>query len=466
MKKRKILLLNPPSDNGVLYSRDYYCSASSKADYYWPPMDLLVLSGILKEDHDISVIDSTMSNHGLDQSLNEIKEVSPEIIIFVTSTPTIEKDMEFLKNIKNEIGCKIYGSGNFLYFETARSMKDFPFLDGIILDFTSESIRDFFRGERKNITDIVYRDGKEIIETKLSLKKDFSYPVPQHELFPIKKYHLPHAKRRPITSMIINFGCPFKCSFCFCGKFSFRERELDNVIEELEYVKKIGVKEIYFRDYTFTVNNEYVKELCRKMIDKKLDLTWVTSTRADLLDKETVLLMKEAGCHTIQIGVESGNDKVLKDFDKSVDKKKLTEGFKFCRKYGIRTLAHFILGLPGETRETVEDTIKFAKELKCDYASFNIFIPIFGTDARETVIEKGWLKSTELSHLDSSSDDLTVETPWLSGKDLTKLRKKAIISFYMRPGYILRMIASTRSLGNLKEYAKNAWALVKIILKK
>ena len=126
----------------------------------------------------------------------------------------------------------------------------------------------------------------------------------------------------------------------------------------------------------------------------------------------------------------------------------------------------YILGLPGETRETVEDTIRFAKELKCDYASFNIFIPIFGTDARESVIEKGWLKSMELSHLDSSSDELTVETPWLSSRDLTKLRKKAILSFYMRPGYIFRMIMSIRSFGNLKEYVKNGWALIKTVLKK
>jgi len=455
----RILLLNPPSSK--MQARDYYCSASSKADYYWQPIDLLVLSGRLAEKHEVIVLDATVLKLAFEKTAEKIEKIRPDAIFFLISTPTLKDDMRLMKAVKESIGCKMYGSGNYFYFMPDKSMKDYPFLDGILMDFTSPHVFRLLDKNKKGIKDAVYRENGRVIKTAADSKKTFSYPIPKHELFPNKLYRIPHAKNFPITTMLTNFGCPFKCKFCFCSRIPFKFREIDNVIDELRYVKKLGIRDVYFRDYTFTINRAYVKELCRRMIEERFNLGWVCLSRAELVDEELLILMKRAGCHTIQFGVESGSDAILKRYAKMVDKDKIRNAFRICSKLGINTLAHFILGLPGETKKDVEKTIDFAKELKCDFASFNLYAPLIGSETRDEVIEKGWLKEKDLSFSDVSDEHLAVETPWLARKELLKLKKKAIISFYARPGYILKMAKKAGSPRLLAEYAKNGLALFK-----
>ncbi|MFH1445134.1 MAG: B12-binding domain-containing radical SAM protein [Nanoarchaeota archaeon] len=453
----RILLLNPPAKK--LHSRDYYCSTSSKADYYWPPTDLLVLSGLLKKDHKLSLLDANVLGLSFEEAEKRIKEFSPDIILFVTSTPTFKNDMSFVKKVKAGTKIKAYASGNYVYFMPKEAMKEYPELDGIIMDFTSNGVVDFFKG--KKTVDMVYRDKGKTIITERSKDKTFQYPVPMHELLPINRYRLPHAKRHPVTSMLTTFGCPFNCSFCFCGKMPIKQRPTENIIEEMKHIQSLGIKEIFFRDYTLTMNKDMTKKLCREMIDNKIDLTWIAITRADCVDKELLILMKEVGCHTIQFGVESGSDRILEKYSKRINKEKIKEVYEICNKLKINTLSHFIIGLPGETKEDVEDTIKFAKEIKTDYASFNLFVPMIGTRAREEVIKNGWLKKDDISLLDSSNEELPVETPWLKNNDLIRLKKQATREFYLRPSYMFRMLYKRKSPKELKELIKNGYAVIK-----
>ncbi len=451
----KVLLLNPPADK--LHSRDYYCSTSTKADYYWPPTDLLVLSGIL-EGHEKRILDANALGLSRESALANIRRYNPETVIFLTSTPTLDNDMSFMDEVKRQTKARIFGSGNYLYFKTREAMKRFPFLDGVILDFTDSSVLKLIEGKGPK-TGAAYRNRSSVRIMPLSKSKDMSYPVPRHELLDLSRYRLPFARRYPFSSVLASYGCPYKCSFCFCSSFPFRERDLDNLEEELAHMKSLGISEIYFRDYTFTLNRKRTLEMCSLL--KKHGFTWICVTRADRVDRELLEVMKDSGCHTIQFGVESGSDEILVKFLKGVDKERIKGAFRDASRLGIRTLAHFILGLPGERREDVLSTIAFAKEIECDYASFNMFVPLIGTPARELVLRKGWLKRDALDSLDSSAEELPVETPWLKREELIELHRKALRDFYLRPGYLFRMLWKRKSLRELFETFRNGLAILR-----
>ena len=167
---------------------------------------------------------------------------------------------------------------------------------------------------------MVYRIGKKVVVAPKSKFKSFSYPVPLHEKFPIKEYRVPHAIRYPLTSSLTNFGCPFNCTFCCAACIHYKERDIDNLIEELKHVKSLGIKEVLFRDLTFTVNKKFVMDICKRIKDERLNLSWICLTRANLVDEELLGLMKEAGCHSIQFGFESGSERILKMHSKHGDR--------------------------------------------------------------------------------------------------------------------------------------------------
>lgn len=437
----RILLLNPPGEQ--LHLRDQHCSTVSKASYYWPPIDLLMQSGILSIEHEISVLDALIERLNEKESLHRIKELKPDCIIFITGISSWVEDFRFLSKVKEITGAILIGSGGILKNEYLQIMERYTFLDAILMDFTSNVVLDFLKNEEE-LYDICIRCGKEIVVKPQKRVKEFSIPVPLHELFPLEKYRLPHGKKRPFTSMLTNYGCPYQCSYCIAEKIDFKYRPLENILVELEKLDTLGIKEIFFKDFTFGIPNDVMKEMCKEMILRFPNLSWVCASRVNVLDEEMLKLMKKAGCHTIQFGVESASQHILDSNNKKVRVEEIIRMFELCESLGIKTLAHFILGLPGETEDSLKETVKLAKKIKCNYASFNAAIPIPGTTLREQCLENCWLVSQQ-EELDASKGYPVIETPLLSRQKLWELRKYAVRSFYMRPSYIIRMLLQVRS---------------------
>lgn len=451
----KILLLNPPAKK--LYLRDVYCSESSKASYYWAPIDLLALSGTLSKEHRISVLDANVLGLSKKDALRRIKRFNPDAVVSLVGAAVLENDFGFLDNIKNSLGCKIYGSGDALFFKPREVMQRYPFLDGALLDFTSDSILNLLKGRKKAVKDIVYRDGSKVIFAKKSGTKTFSYPMPRHELFPLNKYRMPFSKYRRTSTVLSNFGCLFNCSFCACGNVPYKERSVDEFIEELRYVDSL-VKEAYFRDLTFGPSKKRIKEICTKIIKEKIDLVWSCEARIDTVDEECLRLMKKAGCYLIMLGVESANQKTLKRTSKNITTDQTKKVFDSCRKIGIGTLAFMIIGFPWDTKESIQRTIKFSKEINPDYVSFNLFVYRLGTKEREKLISQG-KREDDFSNLDVSSD--IIGTPSISKKELGQLYKQAVLGFYLRPKQILRLMRKN-SLSNLLD---NGFSVIKSVLR-
>jgi len=463
---RKVLLLNLPGKKP--YLRDYYCSLISKGDFAWHPLDLTVLSGILNQDFKISVIDALAEKIKPSDCFNKISEIKPDTIIFLSGAVSWEEDKKFLKEVKKREDVELIGTGDVFLFKSEDFLRRNSFLDAALLDFTSSDIVDFLKKKEGSFESLVYRKGEEIISPKRNIKEEeiFSLPLPRLDLFPLKRYHCPVVKTFPFATVIVSLNCPYHCHFCTYGNLDFKLREVKNAIEELDYIKSLGIKEVRFKDNTFGASRMQVAELCEEMIKRNFDFKWSCSSRADILDEKLLKLMKRSGCHTIQFGVESGSQEILNRYNKGFTLEQVKHTFSLCKKIGIRTMGHFIIGLPGENEKTVLKTINFAKKLNCDFAAFNIASPRIGSDLREEAERKGWLTSRKLFRTDSSLTYPVIKTESLSQKELWRLRNKAIRDFYFRPSYIFKKMFCLSSFSELKTLIRQAFLLFISMFKK
>jgi radical SAM superfamily enzyme YgiQ (UPF0313 family) len=455
---RKILLLNPPGN--VFFIRDIYCSYSSKANYYWPPTDLLVLSGILSTEHQVQVLDANVLGLSPEQAYSKIMETDVDTLVFVTGTASLRADLGFVRRIKEKKGVLTIASGGVLLFEGQRIMEANPFLDAILLDFSSNDILAYLNKPDGIIPNLIYREGNQLqVGERKWGKGPFSYPLPRHELFPLKKYSSSHVRRFPFTRVMTALGCPHRCAFCIGYSLGYKLRDMENIIQELQYVTSLGIREIIFADLNFIVSKSRTMELCDRLIENKVNISWSCNARVNSFDEKLLQKMKQAGCHGLKIGVESANDHILKRYHKGFGLQEIRDGFVLCQKHKIRPLGYFIIGLPGETEASTLNTIQLAKELDCAFASFAIATPDYGTPLRDEAIKNGWLTRTNEDF--NNSIDAILNTEMLATENVIRLRKQAVKEFYARPGYMLKSLLGTPSFHSLMAQIKDGLSLFK-----
>ena len=456
----RILLLNPPGKQ--LYTRDYYCSKTSKANYCYHPVDLLILSGILATEHEIKVIDCMAEELNGSQTLSQIEAFGPQVVIFLTGSVSWEEDEPFMREVKQLTQAIIIASGDVLLEDGAKRLQDYPVLDAIILDFTSTQILSWLRGERTaNYDSLIYLEATGQVRHSGQRERggEFSIEVPRHDLFPFKKYRYPFVKGTPFATILTDYGCPYKCSFCVMPHLGYKTRPVANVLEELRAVRQLGIKEIYFNDQTFVVNQKRGQALFKAMIEEGFNFGWVSFSRVDLVDEEYLRLMRQAGCHTLIFGVESGNDATLERYHKGFTTAQVERTFALCRSLNIDVVATYVFGLPGETAADIKRTIAFALKLKCDYASFNVVVPRMGTQLRQEAVESGLVDPNEL-HMDQTGSFAVMGTDTISAAELLALKDLAVKSFYLRPRYLLRRLLMISSWFDLKNQLSEGWALI------
>ena len=458
MNSNEVILLNPPGDK--LYIRDYYCSFSSKADYYWPPQDLIYLSGILNEEYSVRVIDAIINRQTEDDVLSEIENSGARALIFTTGTATMQSDLRLMERVKAKTNIKIVASAGILPFIGHEFLKRYEYVDALLLDFTSPDICVFLRSnEQLNdpLQGLITRKNGQFIQSTEKLPLTYTVPVPRHDLFDFKKYRIPIARRFPFTVVVTSLGCPHSCRFCTAGAYGYRTRDVDGVIEELRLLSRLGVKEILFQDPTFTINTNRVVELCSKMVDNKFDFTWSCNADIKSFNEDKIKHMKAAGCHTVSLGIESGSEKILQKYSKKITTEEIKSTIRMLNEYKIRVLGYFIIGLPGEDEDSIRQTIDLAKQLDIDFASFAIATPDVGTPLRREALQKGWMRVDE--DVFDSTDFPVLETGNLSKEDVWKLRSQAVREFYLRPSYLFKKVRQIRSFQDVKLAASNALSL-------
>jgi anaerobic magnesium-protoporphyrin IX monomethyl ester cyclase len=286
-----------------------------------------------------------------------------------------------------------------------------------------------------------------------------SLPFPARRLTHYWKYSSLLARRSPATTMFTSRGCPHRCVFCDRPQMGkrFRARSARNVAEEMQECEGMGIREILVYDDTFTLDRKRVLDICSEIRGRGLDVGWDVRARVDTVDAELLSAMRSAGCERIHFGVESGNEAVLSNLCKGITLPQAREAFRLAKAAGIGTLAYFMIGSPGETARTVEDTIRFAMELDPDYAHFTLTTPFPGTDLYREGLESGLLKNDAWLSFARDPGAGFVPPLWEEGlkrDELKSLLSSAYKRFYLRPGYAARELSRVRSGGELLRKAK------------
>lgn len=425
------------------------------------PVYLAYVVAILeKAGIDVHFIDGVADDLSIQAFADKVKGMKPDLVAMECSTPSIIKDLCTAEKLKEELkDTFIVLMGSHATYFHKEILSENKFVDAIArgeYDFTIRDIALAIQKEKREIESVKgvsYRDGDEIhVNEERPLIQDLdSLPFPARHLVKSPSYREAVFTGKRCTTMVTSRGCPYQCIFCLWPRTmygrKFRARSPENVVDEIEHVvNEHGVDEIYIDDDTFNFDRNRAMKICEEIIQRGIKVMWMPQCRVDNVDLELLKTMKRAGCHYIKYGVESGSQEMLGAMKKVIKLEDVRRAFKLTRKAGIMTQAFFLLGLPGETHETVKKTIEFAKEIKPDSAQFAVVVPHPGTELYDICLEKGWLKCDSWEDFDCRR--VIIETESFSAKDAEKSRTKAYREFYLRPSYILR---TTLKMWNPKE---------------
>jgi len=464
----KVLVLNPSSKLAKNVVRDLiygcWCKGKRIAGATVPPLNLLYVATTIKEEgHDLKFLDAAAEQIPIQKVKKIVKNF--DMVIISTSTMSFNEDISILKEFKksnSNIITIIFGSHPTFMPKAALSRKE---VDIIVRREPEFIIRDLLNAfdkkddSWKNVKGIGYREGNKIVLNELYpfIENLDGIPIPDRTLLPKNfDYFNPLVKRMPYTTAMTGRGCPGLCTFCTVPTFygnKNRYRSAGNVLKEMEILKSLGYREIFFRDETFSAYGERNVKICKEMIKKKIDLTWICNARVGLITKDMMQLMKKAGCHMIKFGVESGNQQILNNMKKGIKIDMTRKTFKWVHEVGIDTHAHNMLGCPGETKKTIEQTIKFVKEIDPTTATFAICTPYAGTPLFEEVMKKHKeIKDGSALNLGSVHDTAFFNQYFtsLKSEEIEDYLKNAYPSFYFRPTYIFKRLLKIKNLDELK----------------
>ena len=402
----KVCLIDLPPKN---MTRIYWCEALSNANTKLPPLDFLYISSFLEQFGIETVVKDT----------NYIC-VDAKYFVFHIAYQTLQQDLEYIRNYQKfgktiVFGCDVTANPDFY--------RKFDCIDYVVT------------GEPE-LTILAIVESKEFYSYIL---ENLDGLIPNYDKIDLKNYSCSYIKKKPFVVSLSSRGCSYNCSFCsshlMYGR-KFRPRSAFDIVNEMHYFTKRGVKTIWYYDDTFTLSKNRVLEICGRIKKDNPEIYWKTQTRADKLDEELISKMLEAGCYELGIGVESGNQTILNKNRKNLDLKKVEETFRVCNDLDMKTVAFFMLGIAYETKKTVKETIDFAKKIDPTYVQFVLATPYRGTEFYNLAKKEEWLIGDDYDCSGKYVLEMNDLTPEYMEQKLIEANKQ----FYFRPKYILRQL--------------------------
>ncbi len=286
------------------------------------------------------------------------------------------------------------------------------------------------------------------------------FPFPAYHMVDFKRYFPAVGSYRnlPAINMLMTRGCPGKCTFCNSAFTTLRSRSAESVVEQIKLLRyRYGIRQIQFYDDTFTVAKKTVLAFCKKMVDDKVDVSWVAYIRGDCFSEDMASAMKAAGCHQVLIGIETGDVGIMQTIRKPIDKDRYRKTIEIAHKHGLEVRGSFIIGNLGETWETMENSLQFARELDIDLFQLNINTPYPGTQLYKYAFENGLLVHTNWE--DYGQGSVILHSPTLPASEIYRFEKHAFRSFYMRPKMFWRQLQRVASWRQIKDLV-NAFAML------
>ena len=413
----------------------------------FPPLGLGYLAAVLeKNQYKVEVIDCQSSKLSYEEFKSELSKRQPTIVGATSTTRLYKSALEIIKIVKEvHPNCLTVLGGSHVTFWDENALQECPQLDVVVRKEGENTLLELVQrlDAGKSYYDVIgttCRKGKEIVRNpdRPYIENLDDLPFPARHLWDLESIR----KAEDIFYLTTSRGCVYWCEFCAAVRMfgrKYRMRSVKNVVDELEFLyKTYGATVFTFCDDAFTVDQARTEELCSEIRKRGLKIKWNCGTRVDMITKELLLKMKNAGCVSVWFGVESGTQQVLDEMKKGISPEQTIRAIKWVRELGLKPVPNVLLGFPGETKETAWKTIKFAEKISPDEVAFyNIATPYPGTPMYDHVIKNGWLRVTDFDLYDATTP--IFETPTLSLKELGELYEKAFQSFYLRPTYVLRM---------------------------
>ena len=447
----KVFLIYPPSP---VLNREDRCQQPTKDLLVIPPLpptDLMYLAAIAEQcGYEAKIKDYSQGG----TLLSDVEKYSPDFVVANIAMPTYKTDMEALAEVKDNFpGVKIIVKGApFLTYITYEN----PFVDYVIIGEPELTLKDILDGvPDREILGISYTENFQPVKNN---PRPFNenlddLPFPARHLVDNSIYRRPDNGK--IQAVIkVSRGCPYHCFFCLATPVSgekVRMRSAENIIAEIrECVEKYKIKNFIFWSDIFNIDRKWTIDLCRKIIESGLKITWSANTRANTMDDEMAGWMYKSGCRLVSIGVESGSQEILNNIGKKITLDEIRNTVKTLKKNKIKIYNYFVIGLPWETEKTVEETVRFAIELDSNFISFYTATPLPGTRYFAYAMMNK-LVGGELDYTNAYYQPV-VRSHDLSKERIFELHKQAVRRFYLRPKFILKTLLSLRSFAEFKNY--------------
>ena len=320
----------------------------------------------------------------------------------------------------------------------------------------------------QGIPGLIWRNGETIQANPLGQVPDVhSLPFPAWDLmeprdFPLTPFN-GYSRRFPIATMLFSRGCPYRCTFCGQGNAPIRPRNADDIMAEIRMlVEKHGVREIQFYDSNLIHPKSATREVLQRIIDEEIDIVWnaPNGLRVDHLDPELARLMKRSGCYQVNVGIESGSPRILKQVKKGIRLEQVRKSVRMLRDANIEVVGFFMIGFPNESRAEIQETVDFALSLPITGGSFSILIPMPGTKIYHEVFTDGRrLSIEEISSMTFASYENNLSR--VSSEELHKIQKNAFLRLHLRPVVLLSMIRNMNHPEKLKLLMRRALGVLR-----
>ncbi|MBN2053968.1 radical SAM protein [bacterium] len=469
----RILLLNPTIRSGEPIVRAERCQ-SKLISGIWPPIVLAYLAAILRRaDRRISILDAVIEGMPFEAMIRWIIRDKPDWLIVQNTTPTLPDDLVMARLVKDHLP-DIHIS----FFGLHATARPGDVLQGGVVDTamlgepetTAADLAAALDGAVSPtlVPGLACMDGNNVHRTprRPPIQDLDALPWPDRDLLANDRYLIP-TTRRPFTLVKTSRGCPHQCSFCTAATFfgsRWRSRNPREVYDEMCLVHdRYGIRDIVLHADTFNHDRDTCMELLDLIRTGSRQFRWMSNTRVDTLDETMVRAMKDSGCWLVTMGVESGDDAILLHNGKRATSLQARTAIALLKRHGIRVIAYFLLGLPGETRETAEKTMRFALETEPDYAHFYVVTPFPGTVLFSRAAAAGWLTSRDWRRYYHGVSDV-LSYPHLSARDLTGLSRRYYRKFYFRPSRILNEIHGIDDPRQMRGYLSTLKHMVRVWL--
>ena len=508
-----VLLVNPPAPDGAIWIRSQHrVGRRSRENMIWPQVSLAQLAAMLHPDYSVDIIDAIPHRMTWEEFERLLKEKRPRYYVTQVTAPTLTNDMRGTFLARN-LGARTIAFGTHVTPMPGQTMEAFPTLDFALRGEPELTLRELIdtlevmNGRRReaserdpelgarlakmftdddpdwqspwdraasggelsanghplaSIKGLVWRESD--CEIRVNADRPFlrnldDLPLPMHHLLPWEKYRAPNIKG-PYTFIVTSRGCPAGCTFCIkhvSYQYAVRVRSPENILAELRILRDLGLRNVHMYADLFTVNREQVMGLCEGMIREGLDFRWTCNSRVDYVDPEMLQTMHKAGCWLISWGIESANEQIRKHVHKGTTEEKIVRALEWSKAAGIMNWGYFIIGLPGETEESIRQTIDLSKKLPLDLALFHIAAPYPGTPFFYEVVENGWFRPGTTWEEVDMDESTVLDYPGLPAERIEYWARRAFREWALRPAPLWTFLKSMNNWYAAKSAINVGW---------